>query len=124
MARDVSITRMRRVWWWCVLCCGCGAPLDLAPHWRPVAVPVSSATRLSSVWSGEREAWAVGDKGLIIHFSDEDGAIEPTPTRANLRAVVNDGTPFIVGESGATLWRQAGVWTDAGWGGVGFYAAF
>ncbi len=60
------------------------------------------------------QAWAVGDRGTILHFNGTGWGPEPSGTRAHLRAVsvLPDGRVLATGGDGAVLVRSAeGAWS-------------
>ncbi len=60
-------------------------------------------------------AWAVGDRGTILHFNGSDWAVEEAGTKAHLRSVIllEDGRVMAAGGDGTVLLRaQTGAWEE------------
>lgn len=63
--------------------------------------------------TGDGHAWAVGDRGTILHFNGRDWATESSDTRAHLRAatLLPDGRVLAAGGDGTVLVRSIeGFW--------------
>jgi len=72
--------------------------------WSSVPAPAP----LHGIWAGGGEAFAVGDGGLIMHFTDGNWTAEQAPTAANLRAVwfAAPSNALAAGASGAIARRK------------------
>lgn len=59
------------------------------------------------------QAWAVGDRGIVLHFDGTDWTVEDAGTRAHLRTVIrlDDGRVMAAGGDGTVLMRDVeGTW--------------
>ena len=71
-------------------------------------VPTHSlATILAIVSAADGSAWAVGERGTVLHLVEREWHVVPSPVRSTLRAVAMDsnGEPVVVGDEGVVLRR-------------------
>ena len=72
---------------------------------------VEENTPLFAICGGpDGQAWAVGDRGIVLRFDRADWLVEDAGTRAHLRAVIalDDGRVMASGGDGTVLMRDAG----------------
>lgn len=85
--------------------------LNLAPVEWEVVPTHSLASLLAIAPAADGSAWAVGERGTVLHLVGRRWLGVPSPVRSTLRAVAMDadGDPVIVGDEGVVLRLVAGA---------------
>ncbi|MBL8951500.1 MAG: hypothetical protein JNK82_12020 [Myxococcaceae bacterium] len=99
----------------------CSAPISCVDGWC-WENPLPQGNTLNAAWaSSERDVWAVGNVGTLLHYNGQYWKTAPTPTRLDLFAVHGTGASDVwaVGERGVVLRYDGQRWaldhvSDAG----------
>jgi hypothetical protein len=79
------------------------------------AAPLPTKESLMAVWGSSRDdVWAVGDKGVILHFDGRTWKVSNSGTEKNLTGVHGSGPDvWAVGEGGITVHFDGKKWQEA-----------
>ncbi len=100
-----------------------GGTADIILHyrqgeWQPVPSPVKLEPYIRQylydvAMVNEQDGWAVGDKGVMLHYTQGNWQLIEPVTKQTLEAIdmVNDHEGWAVGEGGTILHYQNGVWS-------------
>lgn len=79
--------------------------------------PSTGGNTIRGLWgSGDKDIWAVGDYGTILHYDGKIWSLVPSPTQANLKAVWGSSydNVYAIGEQGTLLHytESLGTWNS------------